>query len=29
MLYSTAYGIVYSAFILALAILIFRKRDFI
>ena len=29
LLYSTAYGIVYSAFILTLAILIFRKRDFI
>ncbi len=29
LLYSTAYGIVYSAFILTLAILIFRKRDFV
>jgi Cu-processing system permease protein len=28
-LYSTLYGIFYTAFILALALLVFRKRDFI
>ena len=29
LLYSAAYGIVYTAFILALAVLIFRRRDFV
>lgn len=29
LLYSAAYGIVYSAFILTLAVLIFRRRDFV